>query len=86
VPNIATALTGESGEIGVEALVINRLGWCPRPLGGPDAGIDMQIEVVASNGDATGRLLGAQVKSGSSAFKEPAADGSGWTFRVDLKH
>ncbi|MBR7830409.1 DUF4365 domain-containing protein [Actinospica sp. MGRD01-02] len=86
MPNFATALTGESGENGVAKLVMERLGWCARRQGNPDVGIDMQIEVGAGDGDATARLLGVQVKSGPSAFKEPAADGSGWVFRMDLEH
>jgi len=40
-----------------------------RPLGDPDVGLDAEIEILGSNGLATGRLLRAQVKSTQRSVK-----------------
>ncbi|MBV9762230.1 MAG: DUF4365 domain-containing protein [Acidobacteriaceae bacterium] len=49
-----------------------------------DVGIDGQIEYVTAAGNATGRLVAVQVKSGSSYFRHD--DGGHWTFYPDQKH
>lgn len=49
-----------------------------------DVGIDGHLEFVTSDGYATGRLVAAQVKSGSSYFDH--ATGAGWKFSPDDKH
>ncbi|MBZ5627354.1 MAG: DUF4365 domain-containing protein [Acidobacteriia bacterium] len=41
----------------------------------PDFGIDGQIEIIDSDRKATGRLIGCQVKSGPSYFKEKTSSG-----------
>ena len=46
-------------------------------------GIDAHLEVV-SNGEASGRLLAVQIKSGNSQFAESAP--GGWWFRCDADH
>jgi len=49
-----------------------------------DVGIDGHLEFVTSNGYATGRLVAAQVKSGSSHFDH--ATDAGWKFYPADKH
>jgi hypothetical protein len=50
-----------------------------------DFGIDAQLEVVDGNpAIATGRLMGVQIKSGSSHFRVPTEDG--WWFLCDADH
>ncbi len=54
------------------------LHWLPRDLPTSDFGIDMHVETVQDS-RPTGRLIALQVKSGTSYFSEPTADG--WVFR-----
>ncbi|MFC7870718.1 DUF4365 domain-containing protein [[Kitasatospora] papulosa] len=69
----------------VEHLVTNDLGWLFREQETADVGIDAQLEVVdAATAEATGRLLGVQIKSGDSYFK--AASDTGWWFVCDADH
>ena len=49
-----------------------------------DVGIDGQLEFVASDGFATGRLVAVQVKAGPSFFRHPSP--SGWRFYPEEKH
>jgi hypothetical protein len=49
-----------------------------------DVGVDIHFEFTDSRGDATGRLLAIQVKTGSSYFAN-ATDG-GWWFYIDKRH
>lgn len=49
-----------------------------------DVGIDGHLEFVTSEGFATGRLVAAQVKSGSTYFAHPT--GTGWKFYPAEKH
>jgi Domain of unknown function (DUF4365) len=56
------------GIIKVERMVrAARCVWRPTPL--LDVGIDGQIEYIAADGEATGRLVAVQVKSGPSYFR-----------------
>lgn len=48
-----------------------------------DFGIDAQVELI-ENGEATGRLLGLQIKAGPSYFSEWSREG--FVFRTDRKH
>lgn len=58
--------------IGVSAIEnqTSSLGWIFREQPIVDMGIDAHIEVVDSNNNPTGRLLGAQIKTGASHFKD----------------
>lgn len=60
-----------------------RLGWLCREQPVNDFGVDAILELV-ENGHTAGRLLGAQIKSGTSWFNEPTRDG--WTFRFNDEH
>ncbi|MGC5016336.1 DUF4365 domain-containing protein [Streptosporangium sp. DT93] len=60
-----------------------RLGWLCREQPVVDFGVDAILELV-ENGHTAGRLLGAQIKSGTSWFDEPTRDG--WTFRFNDEH
>ncbi|MCX4513277.1 DUF4365 domain-containing protein [Streptomyces sp. NBC_01619] len=70
--------TERAGVSWVEHVVHTELGWLFRPQDVSDFGIDAHIEVVDSDSVATGRLLGLQIKSGSSYFGAPTE--SGWWF------
>jgi hypothetical protein len=56
--------------------------WRETDMG--DVGIDGHLEFVNKEGFATGRLVAAQVKSGSSYFAHPTA--TGWKFYPAEKH
>lgn len=71
---------GDAGVNGVGLLVQVQLGWLFRQQPIADAGIDAQIETVF-NDVPTGRLLGVQIKAGSSFFEERTPDRDGWVFR-----
>ncbi|MEV8344659.1 DUF4365 domain-containing protein [Streptomyces niveus] len=69
----------------VEHLVTNDLGWLFREQETADVGIDAQLEVVdGATAEATGRLLGVQIKSGDSYFK--VSNEAGWWFVCDADH
>lgn len=44
-------------------------GWIPRTILQSDVGLDMEIEI-AEDGIPTGQLIGVQIKTGASYFKE----------------
>jgi Domain of unknown function (DUF4365)/Tetratricopeptide repeat/Domain of unknown function (DUF4062)/NB-ARC domain len=74
---------GAVGVALVHLAVADGLGWVFREQVAHDFGVDAQVEVV-EDGRVNGRLLGLQVKCGSSYFRE-VADG-GWWFRPDDDH
>ncbi|MDC0683395.1 DUF4365 domain-containing protein [Sorangium atrum] len=76
-------LTERSGVSEVQLRVTTQLNWLFREQPISDFGIDAQIEVVRE-GQATGRLLAAQIKSGPSYFAEPTDDG--YVYRGDTEH
>jgi uncharacterized protein len=67
----------------VDKLVHGALRWIFRELTVSDVGIDGHIEERVA-GKATGRLLGVQIKSGASWFREPIE--GGWVYRGDGLH
>jgi hypothetical protein len=69
----------------VADIVEDGLGWIFRGAGLPDYGVDAQIEVVAPDALVSGRLIGLQIKGGSSYFGKPSGD-EGWTFRDSNHH
>lgn len=75
--------TERQGVAEVQRRVTALLGWLFREQPTSDYGIDAHIEVVENN-IATGRLIGAQIKSGASYFEEPV--GRGYTYRGDNDH
>ncbi|MEV0257744.1 DUF4365 domain-containing protein [Streptomyces sp. NPDC050732] len=69
----------------IEHLVTADMCWLFRPQDIADFGIDAHLEIVDGDpAEPTGRLLGVQIKSGSSYFK--AATGSGWWFHCSAEH
>lgn len=71
-------LTARLGVALVDQFVHEHLQWIFREQPVSDVGIDAIIEQRAA-GRATGRLIGAQIKSGSSWFRERTPDG--WVYR-----
>jgi hypothetical protein len=78
-----SAKTGSIGVTRTELAVREELGWLFREQPTEDFGIDAHVEVVDGT-SVRGRLLGLQIKSGESFFKEPGPDG--WWFRPHQKH
>jgi hypothetical protein len=58
----------QTERVGVDAvrLAFSRLGWFPREAERPDYGVDLFVETATDDRRPSGRLLGVQVKSGSS--------------------
>ncbi|PWR11833.1 hypothetical protein DKT69_25730 [Micromonospora sicca] len=72
------------GVLEVEIAVTKQLRWILREQPILDYGVDAHFEVVSENDRVTGRLIGAQIKSGES-YLEPVA--GGWNFtKGKLKH
>lgn len=61
------------------------LGWLFREQTKDDFGFDAHVEI-ADETEPTNRLLGVQVKTGSSFFDHPKPDGSGWTVYPKRRH
>ena len=83
IPKVPQNLQQERNGILAVAMELNRLGliWRETPMA--DVGIDGQVEFVDDAGNATGRLLAVQVKSGPSYFHN---HGNEWHFYPDSKH
>ncbi|WP_343242776.1 DUF4365 domain-containing protein [Streptomyces sp. SID8111] len=74
-----------AGVARVDHLVTRELGWLFREQPIADMGIDAHLELVDdARQEATGRLLGVQIKSGLSYFRTPTGDG--WWFACDADH
>jgi len=76
-------LTDRSGVAAVQKLVLDRLGWLFREQPISDFGIDAHIEDVKRS-EATGLLIGMQIRSGPSYFKEESGDA--YVFRGNREH
>ncbi|MBU8857767.1 MULTISPECIES: DUF4365 domain-containing protein [unclassified Micromonospora] len=76
-------LTARLGVALVDQFVHEHLQWIFREQPVSDVGIDAIIEQRTA-GRATGRLIGAQIKSGSSWFRERTPDG--WVYRGIPEH
>ena len=61
---------------------LNRIGFVFRETSNADVGIDGQIELV-SNGKTPGKLIAAQIKAGTSYFKDKDDH---WAFYPEAKH
>ena len=64
--------------------VLSKMKWIFREQPVPDTGIDGHIETRDENSKPTGRLIGCQVKSGATYFREETADG--FTYRGNAEH
>ncbi|MGM9319694.1 DUF4365 domain-containing protein [Deinococcus aquaticus] len=80
--------TGKQGRIGVNAverIVIEELDWVFREQPIDDIGIDAIVEIF-DDSRSTGILLGLQIKSGKSWFKEETLTGDGFIYRASDPH
>lgn len=77
--------TVEIEHLGVAAVkkLCHQSGWFFREQPNPDEGIDAQIEA-SEGGRPSGKLLGVQIKSGPSYFRQPIA--GGWRYRIEPRH
>ncbi|MBY2941843.1 DUF4365 domain-containing protein [Rhizobium leguminosarum] len=73
----------ESGVGWLKYAVADRLEWIFREQPNQDKGVDAHVEEV-SDGEATGRLIGMQIKSGASWFRE--RNKAGYVYRGDFEH
>lgn len=75
------------GDIGVNlvsTIVTRDFHWVFREQTKTDLGIDAQLEITTQNGKSTGRLIAAQIKTGTSFFKKSNEDG--FWFYGENKH
>ena len=75
------------GEIGVAAInliVRKEMGWIFRQQSVSDRGIDAEIEIQDADGDAAGRLIALQIKTGPSYLSEKTA--TSFVFRGKNRH
>jgi hypothetical protein len=72
-----TEATGTSGQSFVKAH-FEKLGWGVMPNPEHDLGTDMLVQARDDAGIDLGLLLGVQVKSGPSHFKEPYRKAARW--------
>ncbi|MGP5608410.1 DUF4365 domain-containing protein [Arthrobacter rhombi] len=73
----------ESGTLAVQ-MAAHSAAFITRDQTKHDFGVDLHFEVTDDRGDATGRLLAVQVKSGVSHFRNPHPDG--WWFYISERH
>jgi hypothetical protein len=66
----------------VEEIVLEQFGWIFREQAVADNGIDAHIEIV-SEGQPTGKLIAAQIRTGKSHFYENV---NTYTFYIDNTH
>lgn len=69
-----TEAVAEAGVGWLKFAVANRLGWIFREQPTQDKGVDAHVEEVVEQ-RATGRLIGIQIKSGLSWFREKSRKG-----------
>jgi hypothetical protein len=75
---------GDIGVAAVNLMVRKEMGWIFRQQSVSDRGIDAEIEILDSDGDATGRLIALQIKSGPSYLSETTE--TGFIFRGKNRH
>jgi len=76
---------GEDGITIIKKIVEQELNWIFRPNHKEnDFGIDAYIDIIAEYGQVTGKTIAAQVKTGSSYFKEK--NNFGWVYRGEISH
>jgi len=76
--------TEDLGVAAVKLIAAKEFGWIAREQPTADYGVDAHLEVV-KDGKPTGRLLGVQIKSGKSYFRQ-AGLGNSIRFYVDQDH
>jgi hypothetical protein len=83
-PDVGSQFLQERLGVNAVARVAARLGLIWRENQVKDLGIDGQLEYVTREGNATGRLVAVQVKSGESYFRHEEEDC--WRFYPEEKH
>lgn len=73
----------ETGVLAVKKLA-HDAGWISRDQTRHDFGVDLHFEVAGQRGEATGRLIAVQVKSGASYFARPTR--GGWWYYPSDQH
>lgn len=87
LPNVPKSKVQENKGLRlVRAAVEEGLGWIFRGKLETDVGIDAEAEMVNDDGQATGKLLSLQIKTGPSYLKEVTVTDSGYVYRGDLEH
>ena len=76
-------LTSRAAVLAVQEAFVSELGWYPREPPAPDYGIDLYVEAAVA-GVPNGRMLGVQIKGGSSFFSEVRDEQV--IFRGDRRH
>src|SRR5205807_1541429 len=78
--------TDAKGRLGVHLVgtAVSSMRWIFREQPPSDTGIDAHIEVADGGLNATGRLIGCQIKAGPSYFSEELP--SGYVYRGDPEH
>ena len=80
-------LTDRKGVAAVQSIFLNEFEWMFREQHESDYGIDAQVEVVERSGQASGKLIALQIKSGSSYFKSrKGTSGVSYTYYGKLRH
>lgn len=74
----------EIGNLAVQKAAIDN-GFIYRDQTKHDFGIDLHFELTDNRGDATGRLIAVQVKTGESYFTSPNED-KGWWYYISDRH
>jgi hypothetical protein len=84
LPHLPSGFQQERAGLLAVATELTRLGliWRETPMA--DVGVDGQIEFTNDDGQVTGRLVAAQVKSGESYFSR--GDEQAWHFHPQDKH
>jgi len=83
IPKVPPTLWTERAGVISVAAEVNRLGLIWREQPSVDVGIDGQIELVGEHGEATGRVVAVQIKSGESYLRGTEDH---WVFHPDVKH
>lgn len=68
------------------ALRLTELGLIFREISNTDIGIDGQVEYVNNAGEATGKMVALQIKSGDSYLNDSTTDINNWTLYPNEKH
>jgi tetratricopeptide (TPR) repeat protein len=79
-----TQQTEREGVNDVERIVLRELKWLFRDQPVLDYGIDAHVELVGTDDRVSGRLIGLQIKAGTSKFA--SRNQTGWVFRDSSKH
>lgn len=86
LPKYTTSNLHERIGVHKVGLLLTELGFIFRESSNTDVGIDGQIEYVNNIGEATGKIVAVQIKSGDSFLNDSKSDSENWIFYADKKH